>query len=768
MPPGRHGGRLRRTGPMFGASVAGILNSSSRSDEEARNRVIKLFGSILAVLFLFDIGCSFAVLLITCHQLDSSNFIVTSSSSPSSSSLRQCLVTSIHDGFSFHPVSTLNNDDDGDYNNRNDKNFGDLFLLAILRCCMTLLLLKIGSRYGTNGISDSRHNNHHQQQRQQQQTSALEASTVTPTASEPSTSNTDSLEEPLLANQQQQQQQESTAATTLEQDEQNHHHKKIVISPTQAKNAIFVCLFVTSAFYQVYAGLRVATSSVTTYDDGSDDDSSDNHHSSSAAVLVTILLCLTVLWINGQGFVFRTLLDELTREGALYLPPEVHRHPMYYQDGRGLAMHWCDLCRSRISPGSGCYRCSLCDFDVCTACARRNDAAIVGENVLRGDRGVRVEMSLTTGGYFSRSLKVARKELPLLLLSFVLLAASCMSRLLLPHYQGKIIDKVIPQQQSNGDDDDDYDKAGFRKYIQIYIWLMIAQGAVSTIYSAIFTLVSRRLKFTIRNSLLEKILSQDVAYFDGTESGRLISCLTNDLDLMMAPIQSSLSSLLSNILILFGGMIMCFYKSYRLSMLAFVTVGPISYLWEQYALWSKGLAREMLSHWAEGNSIASQALSHVRTVKAFGCEDKVLDKYSEANQQALDCGIKDAWGNGITSALTGYLDLGAGVLILYFGGLLVCTFPFLCCVVLCCVCVPLSICFCLFRLRLHSMSYLYCMIYFLFSYRQWRTKCRRTCYVSTLLEYDEQCLSKPSRTYHELHSQCSRCRKSILTMGLRP
>mmetsp|Transcript_25474 Transcript_25474/g.53045 ORF Transcript_25474/g.53045 Transcript_25474/m.53045 type:complete len:543 (-) Transcript_25474:286-1914(-) len=200
---------------------------------------------------------------------------------------------------------------------------------------------------------------------------------------------------------------------------------------------------------------------------------------------------------------------------------------------------------------------------------------------------------------------------------------------------------------------------------------MIAQGAFSTLYSAIFTLVSRRLKFTIRNALLEKILVQDVAYFDGTESGRLISRLTNDLDMMMAPIQSSLSNLLSNCLILVGGMVVCFLKSYRLSMLAFVTVGPISYLWEQYALWSKGLAREMLSYWAQGNSIAAQALSHIRTVKAFGCEEVVLRQYSETNRMALDCGVKDAWGNGITMALTGYLDLGTGVLILYFGGLLV-------------------------------------------------------------------------------------------------
>ena len=79
----------------------------------------------------------------------------------------------------------------------------------------------------------------------------------------------------------------------------------------------------------------------------------------------------------------------------------------------------------------------------------------------------------------------------------------------------------------------------------------------------------------------------------------------------------------------------------------------------------------MLSYWAEGNSIASQALYHIRTVKAFGCESSVLTKYADTNQLALNCGIRDAWGNGITSALTGYLDLGTGVLILYFGGLLV-------------------------------------------------------------------------------------------------
>ena len=267
--------------------------------------------------------------------------------------------------------------------------------------------------------------------------------------------------------------------------------------------------------------------------------------------------------------------------------------------------------------------------------------------------------------YSCSAIEFVRKDLGLVLLSFFLLACTSVSKLLLPHFQGHIIDKVIPD--ANGD----YDKHGFFRYIRIYLFLMVVQGAISTLYSALLTLVSRRLKFTLRNALLEKILAQDVAYFDGTQSGHLISRLTNDLDMMMAPIQSSLSSLLNNILILFGGLVMCFIKSYRLSMLAFVTIGPISYLWQQYALWSKGLARQMLSFWAEGNGIAAQALTNVRTIKAFGCEDQVLRKYTDVNRQALHCGVKDAWGNGVTSALTGYLDLGTGVLILYFGGLLV-------------------------------------------------------------------------------------------------
>ena len=59
------------------------------------------------------------------------------------------------------------------------------------------------------------------------------------------------------------------------------------------------------------------------------------------------------------------------------------------------------------------------------------------------------------------------------------------------------------------------------------------------------------------------------------------------MNTMMEPIRSSLSTLLYNSITLVGSVAMCYYTSYELSMLAFVTVGPIMYLWDLYGNWSK-------------------------------------------------------------------------------------------------------------------------------------------------------------------------------------
>ena len=446
--------------------MVGVLNASAQSDEEARSRILTTFGPLLLLVFLCDIGCASGMVWIQCSGNRHNN-------NNDDDGMWQCLQTELVQGAHFQPLphhrhnSSSNDDDDSIIDGT-----GDLFLLAVIRCIVTTILLLLGLRYGRyqqNSIIASGAN-------------AAAAAAATAEETNRGDGGDEQLTEPLLA---------SSPGDDDEMPEERPNerrgggcchrcHRRVIVDPPAARNACLVALFVTSTVYQIYAGLKVSTFPPP------DTSPAAASASPSTTPLLAVLMCLTVLWVNAGAYLFRILLSELTREKGLFLPPTVHRHPVFFEASRALALHRCDLCGQRIQNSNssssndnnaipGCYRCALCDFDLCIPCSQRSDAATVGENVLRGDRGVRVEASMDNASYFRRSLQIAKSELPLLVVSFLLLAASSVSKLLLPHFQGKIIDKVIPDANSSDDGGEKYDKEGFAHYIKLYLFLMLAQ-----------------------------------------------------------------------------------------------------------------------------------------------------------------------------------------------------------------------------------------------------------------------------------------------------
>ena len=85
---------------------------------------------------------------------------------------------------------------------------------------------------------------------------------------------------------------------------------------------------------------------------------------------------------------------------------------------------------------------------------------------------------------------------------------------------------------------------------------------------------------------------QDIAFFDGFRTGDLVQRLGGDVRAMVQPLQYTLANLLSNTILLFGGVVMYFHTSWRLSMLAFTTLLPIMHVTESYAKWSGKINRQ--------------------------------------------------------------------------------------------------------------------------------------------------------------------------------
>ena len=103
-------------------------------------------------------------------------------------------------------------------------------------------------------------------------------------------------------------------------------------------------------------------------------------------------------------------------------------------------------------------------------------------------------------------------------------------------------------------------------------------------------------------------------------------------------------------------------------MVAYTTVLPVMHVTETYARWSSKINREIYQHYSDANSLATEAITNVRTVRGVSSELYEVDRYEVAMADALRKGVKDAIFGSVASAFNNYLDLGAGVLLLWYGG----------------------------------------------------------------------------------------------------
>jgi len=358
-----------------------------------------------------------------------------------------------------------------------------------------------------------------------------------------------------------------------------------------------------------------------------------------------------VLWMSGELWLAREIISALTREAGHFYP-QLHSHPLYYDDTcKG---HRCDLCGARSLREA--YRCTACDFDMCFRCVSRNNKTSA-EGVLRSDKGAKEEKDISNWEYMKKAMTFAKAHVFLIMIAFIFLLTASVPVLLLPNYQGIVLDKVI-----HGD------REGFKHNVIVFVILSATVGFCGGIRNLCFSVVGQKMLNDVQHKLFTAMIKQDIAFFDGIASGNLTSRLWNDASAMISPINTVLTTLLSSSIQLVGGLFMCLYTSWRLSVLAFTTIGPITLMYRIYSKWSRTINKEIWASLSDANALATEAISNIRTVRAFSQEPNEDKKYHQSIGEALRKGILDSWAGAGTFALTSYMDQAVGVLLLCYGG----------------------------------------------------------------------------------------------------
>lgn len=248
---------------------------------------------------------------------------------------------------------------------------------------------------------------------------------------------------------------------------------------------------------------------------------------------------------------------------------------------------------------------------------------------------------------FFRILKLAQPEAGMLIIATFALSFAALSKILLPKFAGKVIDIVNAHA---------YTKEGETEALRavdntiLEIFFIIVMGAVATtIRTYLFTAASERVVARLRKELFKHLINQEIAFFDVTRTGELLSRLSEDTQLIKNAATVKLSDAMQSLGTSILGIAFMFRTSWQLTLLALAVVPAISIGIRAFGRYLRELSHRTQAAAALAASIAEESFGAVRTVRSFAQEDFECSRYGEKVEESLKLGIRQAFVVGIFS-----------------------------------------------------------------------------------------------------------------------
>lgn len=178
-------------------------------------------------------------------------------------------------------------------------------------------------------------------------------------------------------------------------------------------------------------------------------------------------------------------------------------------------------------------------------------------------------------------LCLARPDAHLIGLAFVFLLGAAVGQVLIPHYTGRAVDALVS----------DEGPAAFQNAMLMLVLCAAVCGICTGLRGGIFTVVGARVNRRLRDELFQSLLKQEVGFYDCTKTGDLSSRLSSDCTKVGDQVSLNVNFFLRSFVQAVGTLIFLFITSWRLSLVAFVSVPAIVVMSKVYGQYIRKLSK---------------------------------------------------------------------------------------------------------------------------------------------------------------------------------
>jgi ABC-type multidrug transport system fused ATPase/permease subunit len=174
----------------------------------------------------------------------------------------------------------------------------------------------------------------------------------------------------------------------------------------------------------------------------------------------------------------------------------------------------------------------------------------------------------------------------------------------------------------------------------ILIVILLVQAIFSYSRTRLFVEVSEKTLASIRQHLYNHLIKLPMSFFAERRVGELNSRISSDISLLQDSLTSTLADLLSQLIIIIGGITLMMISSFKLTlfMLAILPAMALFAFFSGRAI--RRFSKKAQAHVAESNTIVEETLQGIQNVKAFTNELFEINRYREKTNEVARAGIK--------------------------------------------------------------------------------------------------------------------------------
>lgn len=245
-----------------------------------------------------------------------------------------------------------------------------------------------------------------------------------------------------------------------------------------------------------------------------------------------------------------------------------------------------------------------------------------------------------------------------LAIGLVLLFLSSMVFMVFPYLSGMMVDVA----QGNSDWDFSLQDIGL-----ILLGILVVQGFFSYSRVMLFAYVSEKGTADLRKGLYEKLVSLPIVFFEKSRVGELVSRLTSDVERLYNAFSYTLAEFIRQIIILISGVIFLAITTPKLALIMLATFPVVVLAAMFFGRTIRKLSKVRQEELANSNTIVSETMATVQTVKAFTNEWFESMRYSRSIGEMVKISLRFARGRALFAVFIIVVLFGALFFIIWEG-----------------------------------------------------------------------------------------------------